>query len=224
MSLIDWLAEKVAGPKGFGQALGRTAAEAAAGLGNALFLSHGTGASDKGPPVIFDESSEMEAAGFRPCFKESVRIDLSLLTPEQQSLLRGLHTALYSYAFLVVSNAALRAMKKDCASQFINGLASSIADSMTKCRIFDTREAARTALLSNMRSYKSSSGGEVINLEKPGSEDVLGHFINRAIDISGSATRYAFVRNGELGFGVMAMTLVELTLKAVDDATEAFKW
>jgi len=68
MGLKDWLA-KVSGPKGYGDALGRSAREAGSALANIVFMSHGIGPNG-GPTTIFDTVADMEAAGFAPGFKE----------------------------------------------------------------------------------------------------------------------------------------------------------
>jgi hypothetical protein len=100
MGLKDWFAKNVAGPNGYGGALGRTAREAGSALGNAVFSSHGKKIGN-GSTVIFDTVSEMHAAGFDPYSTIPQNIELISLNETEQSLLKNLYVAMISFVFMV---------------------------------------------------------------------------------------------------------------------------
>jgi hypothetical protein len=76
MGLKDWFAGSVVGPKGYGNALGRSAREAGSALGNAVFSSHGR-KPENGPIVIFDTLADMHSAGFEPYSETPQTIELT---------------------------------------------------------------------------------------------------------------------------------------------------
>ena len=221
MGLKDWFAGNVAGPKGYGNALGRSAREAGSALGNAVFSSHGRKPED-GSIMIFDTLSDMQSAGFEPYSETPQPIKLTSLSEAEQSLLKNLHVAMISYVFIVNSNAALQYMRRANTSKFRNGLGPSLLQSTVDCGLFDAVDSARVAVMSYVSSLPPIP--TVLNMDRPGSEDLLEHFIRKATQACGNAPRYAFVRIGFTGFDSLAITIAEETLKSILAATKKFNW
>jgi len=224
MGLKDWIAGKVAGPRSYGDVMGRQAREGGFALANMVFMSHGTGPNG-GPTVIFDTPADMEAAGFKRRFLEMwTEIPFGSLTKDERLLSRSLQTAMVSFAFIVNSNSALRNMRRENTSKFRNGLGPSLLKSMVECGLFDEIETAQREVLAYANLVNSAVGTVVLNMERPGSEDVLEHFIMRAVAVSGTEFRHGFTRTGVSGFDLVAVPLVEETLKSIAGATLRYKW
>jgi hypothetical protein len=223
MGLKDWFAGKVAGPQSYGDVMGRYAREGGSALANLVFMSHGTGPNG-GPTIIFDTVADMEAAGFKPRFTAITEIDLGSLTEDEQLLFKSLQTTMISFAFIVNSNGALQNMRRDNTSKFRNGLGPSLLKSLVDYGLFERIATAQTELLSCIKSFESASISTVLNMEKPASGDLLEHFIVRAVRVSRATSRYGFTRSGFTGFDVMAVSLVEETLKSIVGATLQYTW
>lgn len=223
MGLKDWIAGKVAGPQSYGDVMGRQAREGGFALANMVFMSHGTG-SNGGPTVIFDRSADMKAAGFAPRFQEITEIDLPSLTLEEQLLFRNLQTAMISFAYMVNSNGAKLYMRRDNFSKFNKGLVPSLSQSMVHCGLFGSIEAAQTAVMPYLSSFDATKLSMILNTEKPASSDLLEHFIVRAVGLCQAKSRYGFARTGLTGFDVIAVPLVEETLKSILTATQQYNW
>ena len=221
MGFKDWFAGKVVGPKGYGNALGRSAREAGSALGNAMFSSHGRKPGN-GPIMIFDTLLDMQSAGFEPYSETPQPIELTSLSEAEQSLLKNLHVAMTSFVFIVNSNAALKYMRRDNTSKFRNGLGPSLLQSTVDCGQFENVESARVAVMSYVNSLPPIQ--TVLNMERPASEDLLEHFIRKAMQASGNDSQYAFVRSGFTGFDSLAITIAEETLKSILAATKKFNW
>lgn len=221
MGLKDWFAGNVVGPKGYGNALGRTAREAGSALGTAMFSSHGS-KQENGPIMIFDTLSDMQSAGFKPYSETPRTVELSSLHETERTLLKNLHVAMVSYAFIANSNAALQYMRRDNTSKFRTGLGPSLLQSTVDCGLFDNVEAAQVAVMSYVDSLPPIP--TVLNMERPGSEDLLQFFIDKASQASGNASRYAFVRSGFTGFDSLAIALTEETLRSILAASKKFNW
>ena len=218
----DWLV-KVSGPKGYGDTLGRPAREAGSALANIVFMSHGI-EPNGGPTTIFDTAVDMEAAGFAPRFQEITEIDLPSLTLEEQLLYRNLQTAMISYIYMVNSNGANQYMRRDNSSKFHKGLVPSLLRSMVHCGLFSKVEDAQTAVTPYLSSSDAAQLCVILNMEKPASSDLLGHFIVRAVGLCQAKSRYGFARTGLTGFDVIAVPLVEETLKSIFGATRQYNW
>jgi hypothetical protein len=223
MGLKDWVAGKVAGPKSYGGVLGRHAREGGSALANMLFMSHGTSPIG-GAAAVFDTRADMEAAGFKPRFEEITEIDVTSLTPEEQNVFRSLQTAMISFAFIVNSNAALQYMRRDNTSKFRNGLGPSLLRSMVDCGLMANVEAAKDTVMSYVETVDSASASKVLNIERPADGDLLERFIERAVRLSQAKSRHGFTRTGLTGFDLVAVPLVQETLKSILGATQQYNW
>jgi hypothetical protein len=223
MGLKDWMAGKVAGPQSYGEVMGRQAREGGVALANVVFISHGA-QSTGDRTTIFDTRSEMEAAGYKPRFKEIVEVNFGTLTKDEQLLFRSLQTAMISFAFIVNSNAALQYMQRENTSKFRNGLGPSLLRSMVEYHLFDRIETAQTEVLSYANSVSSTSASSVLNMDRPASGDILEQFIERAVAVSGSTLQYGFTRTGLTGFDLVAVPLARETVKSIYGAATQYKW
>ena len=166
----------------------------------------------------------MEGAGFKRRFQEMEKIPLVSLTNEEHLLFKSLQTAMVSFAFIVNSNGALQNMRRENTSKFRNGLGPSLLNSMVECGLFDKIEAARREVLQYANLAASAATSTVLNMEKPASGDLLEHFIMMAVAVSGVKLRYGFIRTGLTGFDLVALPLVEETIKSIAGATRQYKW
>lgn len=223
MGLKDWWAGNVAGPKGYGDFIGRQAREGGSSLANVVFISHGARLTG-GPTTIFDTQAEMEAAGYRPRFSEIVEIDFGSLTKNEQLLFRSLQTAMISFVFIMNSNTALQYMRRESTSKFRSGLGPSLLKSMVKCGLFDRIESAQTEVLSYANVADSTSITTVLNMDRPASGDLLEQFIVRAVAVSGSKLHYGFTRTGLTGFDLIALPLAQESVKAIYGAVTKYRW
>lgn len=223
MGLKEWFAGKVAGPQSYGDVLGRHVREGGAALANMVFISHGT-SPDAGTAIVFDTAADMKAAGFEPCFEETIEIVLASLTVEEQRVFKSLQTAMISFAFIVHSNAALQYMRRDNTSKFRNGLGPSLLHSMADCGLVSDVDAAKVAVLSYVETVDSTSAPVVLNIERPAAGDLLERLIERAVRLSQAQFRYGFTRTGLTGFDIVAIPLVQETLKSILGATQQHNW
>lgn len=222
MGLKKWLA-KVSGPKGYGNVLGPPTIETGSALANIVFMSHGI-EPNGGPTTIFDTAADMEAAGFAPRFQKITQIDLVSMTLEEQLLFKNLQTAMIAFAYMVNSNGADQYMRRDNSSKFRKGLVPSLLRSMVHRGLFSKDEAAQTEITPYLASSDAAQIRVILNIEKPASSDLLENFIVRAVGLCQSKLRYGFARTGLTGFDVIAVALVEETLKSILGATRQYNW
>lgn len=223
MGIKDWLVRNIAGPQRYGEIVGREAREAGSGLADAVFISHGSRVTES-RTTIFDSPIEMEAAGYKRRFTEIVEIDFGSLTKDEVLLLRSLHAAMISFAFIIYSNAALQYMRRENTTMFRKGLWPSLLASMVKFRLFDRPETAQTEALSYVNMVDVASILNVLNMDRPASGDVLERFMVRAVEVSGSKLHYGFTRTGSTGFDLVAVPLVQEALKSISEAATRYKW
>ena len=143
---------------------------------------------------------------------------------DEQLLFRSLQVAMVSFAFIVSSNGALQNMRRENTSKFRNGLGPSLLKSAVGCGLFDKTEAAQSEVLSYANSVSSTVTSTVLNMERPASGDLLEDFILKAVAGSRAKLRYGFIRTGSTGFDLVAVPLVQETLRAIADATLQYKW
>jgi len=218
MGLKDLIARYVAGPKIYGDGLGRHAREEGSALATTLLWSHGT-MPQGGQTTIFDTFADMEAAGFTPRFKERAA-DLTSLTVDEQLLFKNLQTAMISFASTVNTNGAMNYMRQENASKFRNGFELSLLQSMVDCGLVGSIEAAKAAVLSLRRNIDFTLTSMVLNTEKPASGDILELSIVGAVHLSQAKLRYGFVREGMIN----VVPFAEDTLKSISAATLHYKW
>jgi hypothetical protein len=225
MGIKDWIASKVAGSRSYGNALGGPAMESASTLATAIFMSHGTHIG--GEPTIFDTVSDMITAGFTPRFTattETTEINRSLLTKNEYLLYENVQSAMLAYSYQVHMTAAHQYMKPTNASEFNKGLAPSLLQSVAQSGLFSTEDDAKNAVMAYLAFCESSNSNMVLNLEKPASSDLLEHLIVSAVKLCQAKSTYCFARTGQTGFDIVAVPLVNETLKSIYGATRQYNW
>jgi len=95
---------------------------------------------------------------------------------------------------------------------------------MVHCGLFSKVEAAQIAVTPYLSSSDASQLRMILNMEKPASSDFLEHFIVKAVGLCQAKLRYGFARTGLTGFDVIAVSLVEETLKSISGATRQYNW
>ena len=90
--------------------------------------------------------------------------------------------------------------------------------------MFSSVETAQTGVMPYLSSSDAAQRCVVLNMEKPASSDLLEHFVVRAVTVSGAKPRYGFTRTGLTGFDVVAVPLVQETLKSIYGAATQYQW
>lgn len=132
--------------------------------------------------------------------------------------------AMVSFSFIVNSNAALKNMRRENSSKFRNGLGPSLLNSMVGSGLFEKVDTARSELLSYAKGASTSQATTVLNVQRPGSGDLLEDFIMKAVAGNAANLSYGFIRTGPTGFDVVAVPLVEETLKSIGEAILHYEW
>jgi hypothetical protein len=189
-----------------GQALGRT-----------LYLGHGTrGMASRA--IVFENQAEMLAAGFSAyCADPASVYDDPASTPPMEdasNLSRHLRALGISFATMCSHAAAHHMMKAANAVSFTQSLLRSTAGQLSSGITPD--------LLSDY--FGTSHDGCLLNLEKPGTNDLLSALLQHAVNKSGGAGAIGFQRNGPLGFAAYTVPLMTETFGAVGAATQQFGW
>lgn len=214
MGLKDWLAANVAGASGYGNAMGRQTVENGLALGRVLYLGHGT-RSSPGGSTVFENSAEMEAAGFtlycpdplnRPPMEDS------------SELSRQARAAGVALATQCAITAAYNFMKDKNATAFSRSLGESTRIELQR---LDSPVTA-DLILRYLKLPRPTAAIRVVNLEQPGTDDILSVFL-KELARSGSGT-VSFQRRGVLGFDLIVVPLAQETVKVISEATQKFSW
>jgi hypothetical protein len=222
MALKQWLG-KLAGPKNYGEALGRAAAENAFILANALFLSHAT-SPGKPETIIFDDSIAMKAAGFTSRSDDEDIIDRRSLNSDDRALLDSLFAAMFCFVYVLNYNAARQYMQARSYSKFNGGLAVALRQAAIDNGFFSGEAAAQSAVDPYFAAFDAGRRQTVLNFDVPASDDVFELLIATAVNRTGLQFRFAFLRSGAKGFGRTALALGQETLKSMLAATTQYGW
>ena len=188
MSLKGWLA-KNAGPRGYGDALGRATIENSRILSQAL-------------------QSSCEIINSNVAGASSLRSTLD-------------RTALV-FTYFLTSNAATQYMKRENVALFHRGLAPSIVRAAVSEGFFCDATTAQAELTAELARIDSARRTEALNMEQPGSGDVLGLLLETLRNNLDNAVTFSSM--GEHGFADSARTLAEHTLRSIAGATEHYRW
>jgi hypothetical protein len=188
MGLKGWLG-KIAGPRGYGDALGRATIENSRVLSQALQSSC--------------EIINSNAAGI-----SGLRSTLD-------------RTALV-FTYFLTSNAAAQYMKRQNVALFHRGLAPSVVRAAVSEGIFCDAATAQAELTAELARIDSARRMQVLNMEQPGSGDVLGLLLETLRNNLDDALTFSSI--GEHGFADSARTLGQHTLRSIAGATEHYRW
>jgi hypothetical protein len=198
--------------------MGRELFPTGVALGRTIYLGHGTRAVPSGDILVFDDGNQMKAAGFVPYCQDPLN-----RPPLEDSTALSKHTRAAGIALAATCGvtAASNFMKSTNARDFNRSLGSSFRVELSKnspAIVFDL-------VLYYVNLPKPAGVTRVLNLDKPGVDDVLAVFLDkvrRQIQIPDKAV--AFRRGGELGFDVVAIPLAEQTVLKISEAAQHFGW
>ena len=126
------------------------------------------------------------------------------------------------FTYFLTSNAAAQYMKRENVVLFHRGLAPSIVRAAVSERFFCDAATAQAELKAELTRIDSARRTQVLNMEQPGSGDVLGLLLETLSNNLDSAL--TFPRIGEHGFADRARTLAQHTLRSIAGATEQYRW
>lgn len=215
MGLKKWMAKNLAGVSGYGNTLGREAVKNGLALGRILYLGHGTRPTSSAP-FIFEDSSEMQAAGFAPyCTDPMNRPPLE----DASELSKHILVVGTVFASACTYTAAFNYMKEANASSFTRSMGDSVRTELDKMS-----SGIPSDLLNHYNKLPRPAGiTQVLNLENPGTNDLLAVLLEEAVNQSGAGA-VGFQRSGVLGFDLIAVPLARETVKMVMAATRQFGW
>lgn len=215
MGLKNWMAKNLAGVSGYGSTLGREVVKNGLALGRILYVGHGR--REAVPRVaLFEDCDAMEAAGFTAyCVDPMNRPPLE----DASELSKNLRAVGIIFASTCTFTAGFNYMKKTNADLFARSVGESVRTELGQ------RSSGMTFDLINHYNKLARPAGitQVLNLEKPGTSDLLSVFLEEAVNQSGDGA-IGFQRTGVLGFDVIAVPLAEETVKTISAATHQFGW
>jgi hypothetical protein len=214
MGVKDWLAT-AAGPSGFGSAFGGSVIENGIALGRWLFLGHGSCQGESSAWIIEDDR-EMLAEGYQLYCD-----DPENLPPAEDDSELSLCSRAVGIAF-----AARLAM--NAASNYFRGLPN--RDEFNRAmgaRVREELQAHEPGVSVDLVLHYSRlpvpNVMRVLNLEKPGDNDVFGELLREvATRITGRAI--VFRRRGPLGFDLIVVPLGQETVLGIHSAVEKRGW
>jgi len=212
MGIKDWLA-KNAGVAAYGAVMGREAVKNGLALGRCLYLGHGTHATASGV-LVFEDDDQMKAKGFTLYCPDPMDPP-PLEDPSELSK----HTRAAGVAFATTCTvlAACSVMNEVNASAFIQSMGSAVR--------MELRLVSPVITPDLLNSYSSLPNPTeiILDLERPGTQDLLGVFVEEVVKKSGTGP-VGFQRSGVMGFDAIAVPLLTETLTKVRDATQKFGW
>jgi hypothetical protein len=216
MGLKDWLANKVAGVSGYGEAVGRESVNSGLALGRTLYLGHVIGPKDA-HAFIFENTAQMNAEGFKPYCQDHAHRPPAEDSSELSKQTRALGIAFaVSCPMAAASNFFARKENRDTFNRSLGVGNKSALDRLNL-------EALMAEVLRYINLPAKAKARTVLNLEKPGTDDMLGVFLE---DLSKFIPNISvgFQRSGILGFDAIAVPLAEETLVKMHAASKKFGW
>jgi hypothetical protein len=216
MGLKDWMAKKLVGVSGYGEAMGREVVSSGIALGRTLYVGHGT-RSTPSTAFVFEDINQMMSAGFDPYCPDPTHQppleDPSVLSKQCRAL--GIAFAVRC-SITAASNFFASGGNQDT---FQRSLGSSNRSELERLNL----GISLGDVLHYLKLPVFDKVSEVLNLEKPGIDDGLAVFLG---DLSKSIPNVSvgFQRTGLLGFDVVAVPIAEQTLLSVHTASQKFGW
>ena len=213
MGLKDWLAKNTVGVAGYGDTLGREVVTNGIALGRTLYLGHGTRptASDI---VVFEDGNHLVAEGFTLYCRDPLHSP-----PNEDTSTLSAHTRYAGVAFAAFCTftAASNFMKADNSSTFARSLGSSTYAALRNLGM-------STDVLTRYNDLVKASGAiKTLNMEEPGTGDLLSVFLREASK-QNEGGAVGFQRSGILGFDLIVVPLARETVKLIAAATQKFGW
>lgn len=214
MGLKDWIAKNVAGASGYGMAMGLEVVTNGLALGRTLYLGHGTRAMAS-DVVVFEDDDHMRSEGFTLYCTDPLN-----RPPMEDSSELSRHTRVAGIAFAATCTftAASNFMKEANASAFTRSMGDRVRAELDKLKLGITHD-----LLDHYNRLPRPGIATVLNMEKPGTNDLLSVFLQE-VRKHGRDGVVGFQRRGVLGFDLIAIPLAEETVKMISTATQKFDW
>ena len=214
MGLRDWLGKQV-GASGYGNAIGESVIENGLAVGRTIFLGHGLRPGWPDHSRIFDDGAQMEGEGFQPYCKDPLNRPPLEDKSELSKQSRALGIALASR----IGMAATKNFFRDSArrEEFNRSLGQRVRDTLgTHSSDFSFEEV--------LRYVKIPTDVRVaLNLENPGTDDLLGVFLEE-LGNHGGVNTVGFQRGGVLGFDAIVVPLAQETVINIQAAAQKFSW
>jgi hypothetical protein len=216
VGLKNWMAKNLAGgPSGYGSTMGREVVKNGLALGRILYVGHGARAMPTAVS-IFEDSDGMKAAGFTSYCTDPMNRPLM---EDGSELSKHLRVAGVTFAATCTFSAAFNYMKEANASSFTRSMGDSV-----RAELGQLSTGITSDLLNHYNKLARPAGiTQVLNLEKPGTSDLLAVLLEEAVNQS-RAGAIGFQRTGILGFDLIAVPLAEETVKMVRAGTHQFGW
>jgi hypothetical protein len=216
MGIKNWFANTVAGADAYGESMGRSTAEQGLALGRVLYLGHGTSKANHGIH-LFDDAETMVVNGFYPyCSDPEKKPPL-----ENSSRLSALTRAAgVAFAARVAMNAANCFTKKDNLSKFRR----SIGAGNTAYLKENCPELRMDLVVEYVNLEAPPTVSSVLDFKAPGTDDLLGVFLDDIVRRRKSTEHIAFQRGGILGFDTWVVPLVEQIILKTQQAGREFDW
>jgi hypothetical protein len=215
MGVKDWLARR-AGPSGFGSAFGASVIENGVALGRWLFLGHGSCQCASSEWIVEDDR-EMIANGYQLYCNDPENLPQAEDDSELSLCSRAAGVA---FAARLATNAASNYFRElSNREEFNRAMGARVKEEL------QARESGVSVdlVLHFSRLLLPPNVTRVLNLEKPGDNDVFGELLREvATRISGRAV--AFRRRGPLGFDIIVVPLGQETVLGIHSAAEEHRW
>jgi hypothetical protein len=215
MGLKNWMAKNLSGVSGYGSTIGREVVKNGLALGRTLYVGHGT-STTASAFRIFEDGDEMAAAGFTPyCPDPMNRPPME----DASELSKHIRVVGVTFAATCTFTAAFNSMKEANASSFTRSMGDS-----ARTELGQPNSGITSELLNHYNKVpRPARITQVLNLDKPGTNDLLSVLLEEAVNQS-RAGAIGFQRTGVLGFDLIAVSLAEETVKMVKAATHQFGW
>jgi hypothetical protein len=113
-------------------------------------------------------------------------------------------------------------MKSENVAPFHHGLALSVVRSAVSEGLFRDAATAQAELMADLALIDHARPKQVLNMEQPGSDDVLGLLLETVRNKMGDVLTFSTA--GEHNFADIARILAKQTLKSIASATERYRW
>jgi hypothetical protein len=216
MGLRNWFA-KNAGAEAYGDVMGRETLKNGLALGRTLFLGHGTlNGCPKHNQCVYEDAAAMTAGGYTLYAADELNPPPAENSSEFSLVFRALGIA---FAERIALNAAHCFRREENRDSFNRAMGSSL-----KSYLDETHSDVRsTTIISFMNLQTPVNVTKMLNLERPGTGDVLEAMLEAA-RTNDLTTWAAFRRSGIFGFDSVSVPLAEQTILSIQKAAQDFGW
>lgn len=211
---IMGLLGKASGASGFGSGFGRSVFDNGLVLGKTLYLGHGMNKASSGAVAkFFNDSDEMRSAGFElycPDLENSKPMDLSatmMIHCCVATMAIGSHLGMFCARYF---------RRESNKSDFNRAMGAGTGDKLRQ-----SKSGVTVELFQSYMALPIPTGTKFVNQSVPGEGDLVGLFMNEVAKRCATCP-VGFQRAGTLGFGQLAIALMNDTIKGFEDAIAKF--